>query len=326
MVEQRYTPTLKRLKWKPTALFDTSAERRRSVAKLLGIRPLEAERPSEALDSFDAAIVAAPHAMHEPLCVELLRAGKHVLVEKPMALNAASCAAMNRAASQGNGRIAVALQRRQALGTRWLKEAIAAAAFGRLCRFTIREGFEYSWPLTTDTMWRKKLAGGGVLVDTGAHTMDQIICWFGVPSTVEYFDDVDAEDGVEVNCLVRMRWLSGLEGEVELTRGRLLSNQLKLYTEKGELSLSMSGNFLQGSPGMLVYRSTHIGAPPFKVISWADLMLVQLVQFRAYASGESANVVTGDAAAQSVELIERCYAKRQRLEKPWIHYTCRQHA
>lgn len=47
----------------------------------------------------------------------------------------------------------------------------------------------------------------------------------------------------------------------------------------------------------------------------------QLLHFVAYIQGEPAHVVSGDEAARSVTLIERCYAVRKRLERPWIHYV-----
>jgi predicted dehydrogenase len=191
IVEQRYVSALQRMRWIPTALVDISAERRRSVAARLGACQIEAERADVCLDAFDAAVVSAPNAFHEPICVGLLRAGKHVLVEKPMALTAAACAAMNRAAFEGRARLAVSLPRRQDLAGRWLTETIKTNAFGQLRRFSIREGFEFSWPLTTDSLWRKDQAGGGVLIDTGSHTIDQVLWWFDNPSWVEYFDDAD---------------------------------------------------------------------------------------------------------------------------------------
>jgi predicted dehydrogenase len=325
VVAQRYIPSLKKLKWIPTALFDTSAERRRPIAAMLGTRPVEADHPSSALDSFDAAIVEAPLALHAERCVELLQAGKHVLVEKPMATTGAACAEINRAAIEGRARIAVALMRRYAPGARWLKEAIDASALGRLKRFVMREGYD-NWPLLTECMWRRQNAGGGALSDAGAHALDQIMWWFGAPSAVEYWDDVDGDDGVEANCLVRMGWPSGLEGEIELSRSRLLSNRLTIETEKGALSLATSGNLIE-SPGEAIGDgSSRMVTPRFKTINWSDLFQEQLVQFRAYAAGQPAIVVTGEEAAQSVDLIQRCYAARRPLDLPWIQYSVRKHA
>jgi predicted dehydrogenase len=163
-----------------------------------------------------------------------------------------------------------------------------------------------------------------VLIDTGSHTLDQVVWWFGEPSDVEYFDDADG--GVEANCHARMRWRSGFEGEVELTRTRVLPNNFTLETDKGRLTLAVSGGGLKGSLGMLDYRSARFGRPPFRANDAFDQFRNQLVQFQGHVRGERANVVSGEDAARSVALIERCYAVRRRLELPWIYYTSGNHA
>lgn len=320
VVEQRHIPVLEQLGWAPAALIDPSAERRRAIAALLKVPPAESEEVLALTDLFDTAIVATPQGLHERICVELLRAGKHVLVEKPMAHTEAACAAMNRAAAQGGAKLAVALFRRQAAAGRWLKEALQAGAFGTVRRFKIDEGYEYNWPLTTDSMWRKEQAGGGVLMDTGAHTMDLVIWWFGEPDDVEYFDDADG--GVEANALVRMRWASGLTGEVELSRTRTASNSVTLECEKGTLTLSASGNNLvPSSRAMLAFKSPEFKRPPFRATNWMEMFRAQLIHFSAYIRGQPAHVVPGEEAARSVALMERCYAVHERLERPWIHYV-----
>lgn len=320
VVEQRYVPILNQLGWIPTALIDTSVDRRRSVAALLHSTPAESGEAIAVADAFDAAIVAAPQALHERICVDLLRAGKHVFVEKPMAHTMAACNSMNSAATHSGAKLAVALFCRQAKAGRWLKEALQAGAFDKLLRFKIDQGYEYNWPLTTDSMWRKEQSGGGALLDTGAHTMDQIIWWFGEPDEIEYFDDADG--GVEADALVRMRWKSGLQGEVELSRTRTTSNALVLETKKGVLTLSMWGSKLEAtSAAMLAFDSKELHKPPFQPETWMDLFRAQLVQFDAYARGQPARVVSGHEATRSIALIERCYAARKRLERPWIHYV-----
>lgn len=63
-------------------------------------------------DEIDALYVATPHALHEEQTIAALEAGKHVLVEKPMALSAAGCSRMIRAAEKANRRLGVAYYRR----------------------------------------------------------------------------------------------------------------------------------------------------------------------------------------------------------------------
>lgn len=319
VVELSHLPALQKLRVKVSALIDPSPERRRSVARLLGTDLVEAANMEEAVEAFDIAIVAAPHMFHEPICRALLAAGKSVLVEKPIAVTAQSCAAINETARQNGARIAVGLMRRQSKASIWLKDALVAGAFGKLDRFVIREGYEFGWPVTTDSLWRREKSGGGVLMDTGAHTMDQVVWWFGEPDNIEYFDDSDG--GVEADCLIRMRWKNGLQGEVELSRTRRLSNAATLFSERGRLSLATLGNDITGDKAMLRYSSPRVGKPVFRAQSVLNLFTEQFGAFLAYTGGAVANVVTGEEGARSVSLIERCYATRQRLELPWLLYT-----
>ncbi len=317
VTEKRYALSLVAQKWTPTVLIDPSTERRRVLAEALGAKPVEAARASDVLDEFDAVIAALPHALHEPLCVELLRAGKHVLVEKPMAPTSTACAAMSQAAADGGAKLAIALQRRQSKAGQWLKEALEAGALGKPQRFVISDGSEYAWPLASDFAWRKESAGGGVLIDTGAHVMDQVIWWFGVPDSFEYYDDSDG--GVEAEALVKLRWASGLRGVVELTRTRPVSNMVTLHTDKAKVQLPTVGDELRVTGAK--FSSRKLGKPPFPEASSQDFFDRQLVEFECFLRGETAVMASGDEGARSVALMERCYASRRRLDHPWLAYT-----
>lgn len=318
VVEQSHAPALRKLNWTPSLLIDPSAERRRAVRRLFSGAIAECEDLKSTPTAFDAALVAVPHAFHAPICKLLLSDNKHVLIEKPLAAKAEETAEITSAIRASEGKLAVALMRRQTKASRWLKSALDAKAFGRVHRFKIREGYEYNWPLTTDSMWRLRQAGGGVLIDTGAHTLDQVVWWFGEPEHVDYFDD--SAGGVEADCLIRMTWDSGLEGEIELSRTRRLSNTVSIFTDAGSLTVACLGNEIEGDPAALKHCAAEIGSPQFGLQSVDKIFQAQLKEFAAYARGDVANVVTADEAALSVALIERCYTLRQRLNLPWLPY------
>src|SRR5437879_1104548 len=87
------------------ASVDRNPERTRMIVAATGAKSCSSV--AEALPHIDAAIVALPNSFHAAVSIELLRAGKHVLVEKPMAITAAQCQDMMDAAKQGKATLAV---------------------------------------------------------------------------------------------------------------------------------------------------------------------------------------------------------------------------
>ena len=95
-----------------------------------------------------------------------------------MALNADECDAMIEAARQSGAILAVGIMRRFLPSYQFVKALIDDGYLGTINSFDIREGFVYNWPVASDFFFRKETAGGGVLVDTGAYTMDTVQWWF----------------------------------------------------------------------------------------------------------------------------------------------------
>ncbi|MCX6022034.1 MAG: Gfo/Idh/MocA family oxidoreductase, partial [Chloroflexi bacterium] len=224
-----------------SVLVDRNLRRAGQLAAKFRV-PVVCDDYTDALADMDAAIVALPHFLHAPVSIDLLKRGIHVLVEKPMALTAAECEAMNAAAEESGAVLAAGLMRRYIRLNRWVKDAIAAGRIGRVLSFDIREGFVYNWPVASDFFFRKEAAGGGVLMDTGAHTLDSLIWWLGDVDSVRYFDD--SYGGVEADCEAHITMQSGATGIVELSRTRELRNTAIIRGEKGTLEVPFYHNLL----------------------------------------------------------------------------------
>lgn len=80
----------------------------------------------------DAVYIATPHAMHAEQTIAALQAGKHVLVEKPMALSTAECDAMVDAARENGRSLGVAYYRRGYPSVRRVRDLLRAGAIGRI--------------------------------------------------------------------------------------------------------------------------------------------------------------------------------------------------
>ncbi len=148
-------------------------------------------------DEIDVIYVASPVHRHAPESIAAARAGKHVLCEKPMALNVADAEATIAACDEAGVHLAAAYYRRFFPKARKMKELLDAGAIGRpvlarVCigsRAVIAEDNPKHWRTVPET------GGGGALMDVGSHRLDLICYLLGEPAQVCGFaDSIDRED------------------------------------------------------------------------------------------------------------------------------------
>jgi len=316
VVEQYHIPALQRLGWKPVLLIDHNVEGTRRRFRDLKECAVESQA-SGRYDSFDAAIVAVPSRLHAPVCIELLCAGKPVLVEKPMATTAADARAMVDAADSGAVQLSVVHWRRYRHVSAWTKALMDSGLLGRIESFDFREGTIFDWPATTNSFWRREVAGGGVFADLGAHVLDLLLWWLGDFTSVTYADD--SQGGVEADCRLDLTMKSGAKGIVELSRTRNLRNSAIIRGSNGwvDIPLSITGA-LYGSPNVLAFRHGLLGPsnfPPQVIHGLFEAMLVDWLD--GMRKGHAA-CVSGAEAIRYVELIESSYRKRSLWSFPWV--------
>jgi predicted dehydrogenase len=162
-------------------------------------------------DSVDIAIIATPPVHHAELALELLRAGKHVVVEKPMCLTTADADALIRTANDVGRTISVHQSRRW--DTDWLaiRRLIDRGDLGRVFNIeTFVGGFEHPC-----RAWHSEDSiSGGAVYDWGSHHIDWIIQHYGTaPKKVLCSAHTQVwHDTTNVDQLsVWMRWADGRE-------------------------------------------------------------------------------------------------------------------
>jgi predicted dehydrogenase len=164
----------------------------------------------------DAAVVGTPNALHAPQAIAFLDAGKHVLVEKPMAASLAEADAMVAAARRSGAFLMVAHCWRFHPEVRALRARVEAGELGEIVK-TRSYGGHAGWGPSgwfTDPV----LAGGGALVDMGVHAIDTARYLLGDPEPVRVCAAVGTRYGaypVDDDAVLLLGWANGVTSVVE---------------------------------------------------------------------------------------------------------------
>lgn len=163
-----------------TAVVDTDAERAQAMAEQTGARPFTSLREALAEGAFDAVDIMLPHDQHEAAAIECFAAGKHVVLEKPMAMTLDACQRIMDAAARAGTVFMVAEQSQYWPDALKVQQLIGEGAIGDI--ITARAFF--GGPVGSgwgSKPWRYELAkaGGGITIDGGAHWIRPLRMWLG---------------------------------------------------------------------------------------------------------------------------------------------------
>ena len=152
----------------------------RAAAEFGGPRVLRTWDEAVADPAVDAIDICAPNYLHAPIAIAAARAGKHVLVEKPMAMSVDEADAMVAAAREAGVLLMVAHNLRYVPTYETIKRVVSEGTIGR--PLAVRGVFMHAgpdefWGATSDWFWKAEQAGGGSLFDMGIHMID-LVRWF----------------------------------------------------------------------------------------------------------------------------------------------------
>ena len=264
-------------------------------------------------DDVDIVDICTPGNSHAEIAIAALEAGKHVLVEKPLANSVAESEAMvsaAAAAAAGGVRSMVGFNYRRVPALALARELIAAGRIGVVRE--VRAAYLQDWladdaaPMT----WRlrKESAGSGALGDLGSHVVDQLHYLLGEPVTSAsgrlrtFVTERTGDDGPEPVTVDDAAWAtlttgSGAVASLEVTRmatGRKNGLTIEVYGSRGSLSFDLERlNELQvNSERVLVTEADHpyVGAwwPPGHVLGWDSTFISQAADFLTAISAGAA--------------------------------------
>jgi len=171
-----------------------------------------------ATDAADALLIATPSGTHLDSALPALRAGRHVLCEKPLEVRVDRIRNMIAEAKRQNVLLAGFFPMRYGSGAAAIRRALDEKRFGRITFLSARVKWWRDAGYYSDSSWRGtwQLDGGGALMNQGIHAVD-LLQWFGGEITgVCAYADTLAHDGIEVEDTLAacLRFASGTLGTI----------------------------------------------------------------------------------------------------------------
>lgn len=164
------------------ALAGKEADRLAELGRTLNVPVLLDDwKDLVALDELDIVSVATPNALHGPISIAALEAGKHVFCEKPLAIHAEEARRMGEIARANNRVLEVAFNHRRRADVQYLKSYLSDPGIGEI--YHVRATWKRRAGIPGLTSWftNKSLAGGGALIDLGPHVLDIVLFLLGEP-------------------------------------------------------------------------------------------------------------------------------------------------
>ncbi|MFT3782548.1 MAG: Gfo/Idh/MocA family oxidoreductase [Nibricoccus sp.] len=273
-------------------------------------------------------VVATPPKLHAPQTILALERGCGVLCEKPMAASIPDAEAMVSAAQRTGRPLAIGLYRRFFRATQVIKTLCMSQTLGPVVSYEVEEGGPFRWEAASDSFFRRETTPGGVLYDTGVHTLDLLLWWFGEPESIDYRDD--AAGGLEANSHLTMKHAGGFSGSIRLSRDWATKNLFRVNFangsvtfspgQAGQISLRISGvdtiidgDILPASDNGLTLHggSAAEGSP--------QAFIRQLINVADAVRTGSPLHIPATEGLRSLRLIDACYRNRKPLPQPWLN-------
>jgi UDP-N-acetyl-2-amino-2-deoxyglucuronate dehydrogenase len=225
------------------AVCDPQRPRADAVASKFGVPASYDTAEFLARKDIDAVAVLTPSGMHAEHVIACARAGKHVVVEKPMALLLQDADDMMRACDEAGVKLFVVKQNRFNVPVVKAREALEAGRFGKLILGTVRVRWCRDQAYYDQDEWRGTWASdGGVLSNQASHHVDMLEWFFGdVVSVHARAITALAKIETEDTAVATLKFRNGALGIIEATtaaRPTDLEGSLSILGEKGTVEIS----------------------------------------------------------------------------------------
>ena len=228
-----------------------NADRAEPAAADVGARKWFADWREQIVDEeIDAVYIATPVFLHAEQTIAAAEAGKHVLCEKPMALNVAECDSMIAACEANGVKLGIAYYRHFYPVVERAKQIIEEGEIGRVSLVQIN-AFEHVDLESSDPRhWfvEKEKSGGGPMMDFGCHRLEVLVHLFGkVDRVASMLSGSIYDREVEDTAVATLHFAAGITATVSVTHATNISKDtLQIYGTEGciEIPILNSGRLV----------------------------------------------------------------------------------
>lgn len=263
-------------------------------------------------EDIDVIHICTPHYLHAQMAVDALRAGKHVLCEKPMALTQEDAKRMIRAAEESGKYLGICFQNRYNKASVYIRELLEGGSLGAVTGGRGQVAWDRKPAYYEQSDWRGSIekAGGGVLINQAIHTFD-LLQWLTFPvKTVEASLSTKRLKGIiEVEDTVDILMTDGDKRRLLFyTSNCYIKNapvELEIICENG--SIRMTGNVVEVEKGDQITRKDYTSGTVLGKDYWGSGHGFLIDDFYQCIREERPFPVDGREAFASVRLMESVY-------------------
>lgn len=306
------------------AVYNRGAERGKALANEYNIDWYDDFEKLLRRDDIDVVNICTPSSLHSDFAIPAAKAGKHLVIEKPLDVTVDRCDQIIRVVKENNVKLSVIYQNRFKDAVQALRSALDERRFGKLILgdahikwYRPEEYFKGSWKGT------KKYDGGGALMNQGSHTIDLLQWMMGEVESVNgdvktLLHDIEVEDVGVATLRFKNGALGVIEGSTAIYPG--LDERLGIYGENG--SVEIEGNRIvtwkfreereEDNQKRLIGREDHQGGGAVATGIGTENHRRQLQEIIIAIIEDRKPLVDGEEGKKSVKIIEAIYRSMEK--------------
>jgi predicted dehydrogenase len=308
------------------ALCDINSKRLNESAEKFKIRGFKNYQELLALPDIDLVVICTPNGLHYKMAMDAFQAGKHVLLEKPIAIQLDEADALIKISQEKGLKFFAVKQVRYNPPVRILRKAILDNHLGKIFSASLVIRWTRPQEYYSESDWRgTSKMDGGTLLNQGIHYVDILQWILGDVATVFGKTDMVSHDiEIEDEAFGILKFKSGAYATIEFTINTYPHNLECSLTVLGEFgSVKLSGSAMNeiefwqvkdfpkpavpsGFPPNVYANGLYQGSCPNHIFVYQDIV-------KSFKE-KSTNFIDGQEARQSLKIVKRLYESAQ-LEK-----------